>query len=133
MVARKPTTHGILARVATVAGESPQEWDSFRGAVVASLAPVGVLELALAERAALQLWRLRRLARHEAETITAAVEDAGLPPAEAGACAELFLPPMSSGARSNSRWFSATPAERRVRGDPGKRTARPDPAATPNA
>ena len=42
--------------------------------------PVGLLEVNLAERAALILWRLQRLARYETETVAAAMEDVEVPP-----------------------------------------------------
>jgi hypothetical protein len=48
--------------------------------VVESLAPAGLLEVNLAERAALLLWRLQRLARYEAETVTAAMDAVDVPP-----------------------------------------------------
>lgn len=47
--------------------------------MVESLAPVGLLEVNLAERAALLLWRLQRLARYEAETVAAAMEEVEVP------------------------------------------------------
>ena len=59
--------------------------------MVESLAPVGLLEVNLAERAALLLWRLQRLARYEAETVAAAMEDAEVP---AAAAAEDRIPPL---------------------------------------
>ncbi len=46
---------------------------------MASVAPVGLLEVNLAERAALLLWRLQRLARYEAETVAAAMEETEVP------------------------------------------------------
>lgn len=84
IVARNATKHGIFASVPVILGECPVAWESHRVGVVESLAPVGLLEENLAERAAL-LWRLQRLARYEAETVAAAmeaVEVPSLPPAE---------------------------------------------------
>ncbi len=43
-------------------------------------APVGLLEVNLAERAALLLWRLQRLARYEAEMVAAGVGAVDVPP-----------------------------------------------------
>jgi hypothetical protein len=71
VVARNATKHGIFASVPVIPGESPEAWEAHRTGVVDSLAPVGLLEVNLAERAALLLWRLQRLARYEAETISA--------------------------------------------------------------
>src|SRR5215208_2068118 len=79
IVARNATTHGIYSNVPVVPGECPEEWEAHRAGVVASLTPVGLLEVNLAERAALLLWRLQRLARYEAETITVAMEVAEVP------------------------------------------------------
>ncbi|MBN9122904.1 MAG: hypothetical protein J0I06_27825, partial [Planctomycetes bacterium] len=79
VVSRNATTHGIYASVPVVPGECPDAWDAHRAGVVASLAPVGLLEVNLAERAALLLWRLRRLARYEAETVAAAMDEVEAP------------------------------------------------------
>jgi hypothetical protein len=78
-VARNATRHGIFSAVPVLPGESPEEWDFHRAGVVESLAPAGLLEVNLAERAALLLWRLQRLARYEAETVAAAMEAVDVP------------------------------------------------------
>jgi hypothetical protein len=62
-----------------IPGECPEQWESHRAGVVESLAPVGLLEVNLAERAALLLWRLQRLARYEAEGVAAAMEEVEVP------------------------------------------------------
>jgi hypothetical protein len=80
IVARNATRHGIFASVPVIPGESPDQWEAHRAGVVESLAPVGLLEVNLAERAALLLWRLQRLARYEAGTVAAGMEDAEVPP-----------------------------------------------------
>ena len=82
IVARNALRHGIFANLPLVPGENIDEWQVHREGIVTSVAPVGLLEVTLTERAALLLWRLARLARYEADTITAAVEDAGLLPCE---------------------------------------------------
>jgi hypothetical protein len=78
-VARNATKHGIFSSVPVLPGECPEEWEAHRAGVVESLAPVGLLEVNLAERAALLLWRLQRLARYEAETVAAAMEEVEVP------------------------------------------------------
>ena len=78
--ARNATTHGIFAAVPVIPGESPEAWEAHLAGVVESLAPVGLLEVNLAERAALLLWRLQRLARYEAETVAAGLEQVDVPP-----------------------------------------------------
>jgi hypothetical protein len=62
-------SHGLRAVAPTVPGEDPVEWDEFRNALVADLAPVGFLEMELAERIALLCWRLRRVVRFESGSI----------------------------------------------------------------
>jgi hypothetical protein len=79
-VALNPVRHGIFANVPVLPTEDPDEWDRHRAAVVENLGVTGGLEVALAERAALVLWRLGRLARFEAAATAAGVEDAELPP-----------------------------------------------------
>lgn len=80
LVARNATKHGIFAKLPVVSGECADEWGEHRHGVIASLRPVGVLELALAEQVALVLWRLRRLHRHEIAITSTAVADSALPP-----------------------------------------------------
>ncbi len=69
------TAHGLRAVVPVVPGEDVALWDEHRQSVVESFAVVGAAEAALAERVALLLWRLGRVARYETETITLAQED----------------------------------------------------------
>ena len=80
IVAQNAIRHGIFANLPLVPGETIDEWHVHREGIITSLAPVGLLEVTLTEHAALLLWRLARLARYEANTITADVEDAGLLP-----------------------------------------------------
>src|SRR5918998_1514436 len=47
--------------------EAPGEWEAHLDGTLASLAPVGHLETVLAERVALILWRMNRVARFERE------------------------------------------------------------------
>lgn len=93
IVSRNATTHGIYSNVPVVPGECPEEWGAHRAGVVTSLAPVGLLEVNLAERAALLLWRLQRLARYEAETVAAAMEEAEVPPPPRADEGDLFDKP----------------------------------------
>jgi hypothetical protein len=94
-VARNATKHGIYSNVPVVPGESAEEWETHRAGVVSSLAPVGLLEVNLAERAALLLWRMQRLARYEAESIASAMEEVEVPPLPPpeDSDAALFPPP----------------------------------------
>jgi hypothetical protein len=72
---RNAISHGVLAKISVVPGlEREEDWEAHRAGVLASLAPEGHLENVLAERVALQLWRLQRVARYEASAITTAQE-----------------------------------------------------------
>ncbi len=62
-------THGISSARLVVPGESPTEWQMYRQAIVDALVPTGPVELALAERVATALWRLRRVAAYEGVAI----------------------------------------------------------------
>lgn len=94
IVARNATTHGVFAAVPVLPGESAAEWDAHRAGVVASHAPVGLLEVTFAERAALVLWRLHRLARYEAESTAARIAAHDLPPVPTVAeSLSVFRPP----------------------------------------
>jgi len=64
--------HGVRAAAVVVPGlESAEEWDQFRTGVRTSLKPEGVLEEALADRAAGLLWRLGRLERFDSLSVAA--------------------------------------------------------------
>ena len=59
-------THGLTAAMPVIPGvERPEDWEAQMRGVVASLQPVGRLEQLLAERVALQLWRLNRVVAYE--------------------------------------------------------------------
>ena len=68
-VAVNALTHGISSTRPVVPGESSDEWDTHRSAVVEALVPAGPLETALAERVASAVWRLRRVTTYEEAAI----------------------------------------------------------------
>src|SRR5260370_3982818 len=68
--------HGLRSERPVLPGEDPDQWDHFRAGVIKDLGPVGTLEGELADRVALQLWRLRRAARYDAQMAAAACEAA---------------------------------------------------------
>src|SRR5581483_2570810 len=70
------TLHGLRAAAPVVPGEDPNEWERHRAAVSASLSPSGALEEELAQRVALLLWRLRRVAAHESTVVAARLREA---------------------------------------------------------
>jgi hypothetical protein len=78
VVARNAVTHGALSSFAVLPGvERVEDWQAHRDGVVRELAPVGLLETRLAERVALLLWRLNRVARYEAAVTVVALDKAG--------------------------------------------------------
>src|SRR3954454_343814 len=66
--------HGLRSVQTVVPGEVPAEWEGHLAAVVADAAPVGALELALAEQVATKLWRLGRVVGYEADLIANALD-----------------------------------------------------------
>jgi hypothetical protein len=61
VVALNGTKHGLLSRESLIKGESEVELVDFGKRLRAKLAPVGELELLLADRVVSTAWRLRRL------------------------------------------------------------------------
>src|SRR5215210_3772426 len=69
------TRHGIRSPAPVVPGvEKPEDWEEYLDGMLEDLAPLGSLELALAERVALLSWRLHRVTRYETETIARSQE-----------------------------------------------------------
>jgi hypothetical protein len=80
-VARNAVKHGALSSFVVLPGvERVEDWQAHHDGIMRDLAPVGPLETRLAERAALLLWRLDRVARYEAAVTTAALDKAGEKP-----------------------------------------------------
>lgn len=69
------TAHGLRTLVPVIPGEDAAVWEDHRAAVVDALIPTGAMEEALAERIALLLWRLGRVARYETAIIAGNVAD----------------------------------------------------------
>jgi hypothetical protein len=66
IASRNRTGHGIYAMSPVVDGlESAEDWSVYRQAMLASLAPVGMVEETLAERGILTAWRMRRISGYE--------------------------------------------------------------------
>jgi hypothetical protein len=77
VVARNAVRHGAFALLPVVPGmERAEDWEAHRAGILASLAPAGALEICLAERAALLLWRLARVARYETAAVAVALDEA---------------------------------------------------------
>lgn len=62
---RNPVTHGAYARPSTLTAEEREASHEFRTAIVADLAPVGVMESEAAEAIAWTMWRRHRLRTKE--------------------------------------------------------------------
>jgi hypothetical protein len=69
--------HGLLSWKPVIPGlENSEDWQTHLDRTLDSLAPVGSMETLLAERVALLLWRLGRVARYEGEAVAIAAETA---------------------------------------------------------
>jgi hypothetical protein len=71
--------HGLTARTALIPGESPEQWREHREGVLLALGAKGALETALADRLALTLWRLQRIASCDAAAVTSELPADGVP------------------------------------------------------
>jgi hypothetical protein len=70
LVALNSVAHGIYAVSPVIEElESKRSWTVYRFGMLDCLAPVGMVEMTLAERITLAAWRLRRVARYESEQI----------------------------------------------------------------
>ena len=62
--------HGVLSTTPVIPGiEREEDWEAHGAGILGSCAPEGYLEEALTERITQLLWRLRRVARYETESI----------------------------------------------------------------
>ncbi len=64
-------THGLLAKPVVIQDEDAQAFEQMRAALLATLKPVGDLELFFADRAAVALWRLHRVLALEGRLLLA--------------------------------------------------------------
>ena len=65
--------HGLRTVAPVIPGvESEDDWLAHLSGVIQSLRPVGQIETLLAERAALNFWRLKRVVKYETQLVTAA-------------------------------------------------------------
>jgi len=93
IIAQNAIKHGVFASLPVLPGENPYDWELHRTGILDSLSPIGLLEVTLAERAALLLWQLARLARYQTAAITADIEDVGLPPLDVDPFPAALFPP----------------------------------------
>ena len=71
--AQNARTHGLLSQEVVAETERREKFEAFRLSLLASLEPVGELEVLLVDRLAACAWRLRRAGRIESETFAADV------------------------------------------------------------
>jgi hypothetical protein len=91
VASKNATRHGLLSHLEVLPHlETAQEWRSHCGRIMKALQPIGYLELALAERIALNFWRLRRVARFERDDAAIAIERFARPPASASSMARHY-------------------------------------------
>ena len=72
---RNATRHGLLSNRLLLEAEDPAEFDALLLELQSSLRAVGILELALVERVAVNLWRQRRLVTAETAAISLARQE----------------------------------------------------------
>ena len=71
------TRHGLQATALIIPEfENAADWERFSEGILDALSPIGGAEAALAGRTAELLWRLRRIARAEAQMVESAFTDA---------------------------------------------------------
>jgi hypothetical protein len=69
------TRHGLRSPAPVVPGvKKSEDWEEYRDGMLEDLAPLGSLELALAERVTLLSWRLHRVTRFETGAIATSQE-----------------------------------------------------------
>jgi hypothetical protein len=74
--AQNALRHGLRSELPVLPGQRADDWRNHRDGIVGSLAPAGGLETALAERVALCLWRLRRVAAYETAVTALGMQEA---------------------------------------------------------
>jgi hypothetical protein len=81
-VAQNAIKHGAYSTLPIIPGvERPEDWEAHLAGIMLSLSPVGALETRLAERVALLLWRLDRVARYETAVTTIGLDEVDDEPA----------------------------------------------------
>ena len=69
VASRNALRHGLRSNQLLLDGEDPEEFAELKADLLEALAPVGAVELSLAERIVIAIWRQRRLARAEAAAL----------------------------------------------------------------
>jgi hypothetical protein len=96
-VSKNAVKHGVYATLPVLPDlERVEEWETHRTGILTSLGPAGALEQTLAERVALCMWRLKRVAAYETAVTAVGLE-----------CVEERLRPRLP--RPNSTFFVLPP------------------------
>jgi hypothetical protein len=69
VASRNALRHGLRSNQLLLDGEDPEELVALQADLLEALAPVGAIELSLAERIVVAIWRQRRLARAESAAL----------------------------------------------------------------
>jgi hypothetical protein len=75
--AQNALRHGLRSELPVLPGERAGDWEEYQAGIFRSLAPVGALEEALANRVALCLWRQRRVIVYEVGVTAAGLAEVG--------------------------------------------------------
>ena len=70
VASRNALRHGLRSNQLLLDGEDPEEFAGLQADLLEALAPVGAVELSLAERIVIAIWRQRRLARAETAALS---------------------------------------------------------------
>ena len=70
VASRNALRHGLRSNQLLLDGEDPEEFAELKSDLLEALAPVGAVELSLAERIVIAIWRQRRIARAEAAALS---------------------------------------------------------------
>ena len=70
VASRNALRHGLRSNRLLLDGEDPEEFAELQADLFDALAPVGAVELSLAERIVIAIWRQRRVARAEAAALS---------------------------------------------------------------
>jgi hypothetical protein len=75
--AQNALRHGLRSELPVLPGERARDWEEHQAGIFRSLAPLGALEEALAQRVALCLWRQRRVILYEVGVTAAGLAEVG--------------------------------------------------------
>jgi hypothetical protein len=74
VVSKNAVKYGLFAKEVIIFGEDPADYDALHDAILAELAPSGVMEILLAERVVSLTWRLHRVERLMSEVINELID-----------------------------------------------------------